>query len=241
MSGRTAISILSLLAWAGMCVSAGAQPAQAQQDAIRSNCRSDFLSLCSGVPRGGREAFECLAKNQPRLSGACRAAVSAVAPVPAAIPQQKPNPLRHRQPRRQNRLPLLLLPPHLRLPHPRRKSRPAKPPLRKPPQRPRDPARPCQARPPLRLPRRTSPSSERRRSSGASASPISGCCAKAWRSARGAPSDASPTTGRRYRRLAGRQWPIHRTRRRRPPYSRAARIRSAASDRRPRQASRRRA
>jgi len=59
-------------------------PSQAQQDAIRSNCRSDFLSLCSGVPRGGKEAFECLAKNQPRLSAACRSAVSAIAPAPAA-------------------------------------------------------------------------------------------------------------------------------------------------------------
>ena len=67
-------------------------PSQAQQDAIRSNCRSDFLSLCSGVPRGGREAFECLAKNQPRLSAGCRSAVSAVAPAASAPAAAKPAP-----------------------------------------------------------------------------------------------------------------------------------------------------
>jgi hypothetical protein len=93
MNGRAAVSILSFLAGLGVCASAGAQPTQAQQDAIRSNCRSDFLSLCSGVPRGGREAFECLAKNQPRLSAGCRAAVgaaTAAAPAPAVKPEPTP-------------------------------------------------------------------------------------------------------------------------------------------------------
>src|ERR1051326_3291823 len=49
-----AIAALALIA---ACSPALAQqPTQAQIDAIRSNCRSDFLSKCSGVPRGGPEA-----------------------------------------------------------------------------------------------------------------------------------------------------------------------------------------
>ena len=92
-----------LLAIALTCASiwlpgaAGAQqPSQEQQDAIRSSCRSDFLSLCSGVPRGGKEAFDCLKQNSARLSGTCRTAVTAVtppaAPAPAAASAPPPPP-----------------------------------------------------------------------------------------------------------------------------------------------------
>ncbi|MGD9925206.1 MAG: hypothetical protein AB7V13_27730 [Pseudorhodoplanes sp.] len=82
-------NMLAALVLLSVPVAAQAQaPSKAQQDAIRSNCRSDFLSLCSGVQRGGREALECLAKNQARLSGGCRSAVTAIAPPappPAAV------------------------------------------------------------------------------------------------------------------------------------------------------------
>lgn len=91
------LPVLSGALFLSMAATGQAQaPTKAQQDAIRSNCRSDFLSLCSGVPRGGREAFECLTKNQSRLSGGCRSAVSAVvppaAPPAAARPEPKPEP-----------------------------------------------------------------------------------------------------------------------------------------------------
>jgi hypothetical protein len=68
---------------------------EAQKSAIRSNCRSDFMSKCSSVTPGGTEAFQCLKKNEATLSGGCRAAVDAIklpsaapaaAPVPAAAP-----------------------------------------------------------------------------------------------------------------------------------------------------------
>ena len=39
---------------------AGAQPTPAQQNAIRQNCRSDFMAHCSGVTPGGAEALACL-------------------------------------------------------------------------------------------------------------------------------------------------------------------------------------
>ena len=60
-------------------MSAHAQdPTEAQKSAIRSNCRSDFMSKCSSVTPGGTEAFQCLKKNEASLSGGCRAAVAAI-------------------------------------------------------------------------------------------------------------------------------------------------------------------
>jgi hypothetical protein len=56
------------------------QPTQAERDAIRAACRSDFLANCSGVRPGGKEAFECLVRNDAKLSASCQAAVNAAAP-----------------------------------------------------------------------------------------------------------------------------------------------------------------
>ena len=58
-------------------------PAQAQRDAIRAACRSDFMANCSGVQPGGKEAFQCLLRNDAKLSPSCQAAVNAAAPKPA--------------------------------------------------------------------------------------------------------------------------------------------------------------
>jgi hypothetical protein len=63
--------------------SASAQPTAEQQSAIRSNCRSDFMSKCSGVTPGGKDALLCLQKNVASLSAACQTAVSATIPAPA--------------------------------------------------------------------------------------------------------------------------------------------------------------
>lgn len=65
---------------------AHAQPTAEQQNAIRSSCRSDFMSNCSSVTPGGAEALQCLQKNSAKLSPACRNAVSAISPKPAAAP-----------------------------------------------------------------------------------------------------------------------------------------------------------
>src|SRR5215471_7883788 len=76
-----AIAAAALIA---LCTPALAQqPTQQQIDAIRSNCRSDFLSNCSGVPRGGPEAVRCLKDHLAQLSPGCHAAVSAITPAPA--------------------------------------------------------------------------------------------------------------------------------------------------------------
>ena len=57
-------------------------PTQAQRDAIRAACRSDFMANCSGVQPGGKEAFECLLRNDAKLSPSCQAAVNAATPKP---------------------------------------------------------------------------------------------------------------------------------------------------------------
>jgi hypothetical protein len=76
------------LAFAGLLLvllhdqAAAQQPTEAQRDAIRAACRSDFMANCSGVQPGGRDAFECLLRNDAKLSPSCEAAVNAAAPKP---------------------------------------------------------------------------------------------------------------------------------------------------------------
>ena len=84
---------------------ARAQPTAEQQSALRSNCRSDFMSNCSGVQPGGAEALQCLQKNVAKLSPGCQGAVNALsprgapsqataapAPAPTAAPSAAPMP-----------------------------------------------------------------------------------------------------------------------------------------------------
>ncbi|WP_028347590.1 cysteine rich repeat-containing protein [Bradyrhizobium murdochi] len=60
-------------------------PSQAQRDAIKSQCRSDYMARCSSVPPGGEAALQCLQKNMSSLSSGCQSAVRAVE-APAAAP-----------------------------------------------------------------------------------------------------------------------------------------------------------
>ena len=53
------------------------KPSSAQVAAIRSACRSDYMSYCSSVPTGGAAALKCLEKNKSKLSGGCQQAVNA--------------------------------------------------------------------------------------------------------------------------------------------------------------------
>ena len=50
-------------------------PTKAQKDAIRSECRSDFIKYCMGVKPDGLPALECLEENMDSLSDDCQAAV----------------------------------------------------------------------------------------------------------------------------------------------------------------------
>jgi hypothetical protein len=68
---------------------AGRQPASAQQQALHSACRRDFMAYCSRVRPTGSAALGCLQRNAASLSPSCRTAVSAAgggAPPAAAQP-----------------------------------------------------------------------------------------------------------------------------------------------------------
>jgi hypothetical protein len=60
------------------------QPTSAQRDAIRSACRADFMANCLGVQPGGKDALDCLIRNDTKLSASCKSAVEAVKPASAA-------------------------------------------------------------------------------------------------------------------------------------------------------------
>jgi hypothetical protein len=87
---RSAFGIFALaLVLLGFAGQALAKPTQAQLDAIKANCRSDFMAHCWGTPRGGAAAFQCLEKNLPSLSAGCQQVIKSVAAsaAPAAAPK----------------------------------------------------------------------------------------------------------------------------------------------------------
>jgi hypothetical protein len=53
-------------------------PSEAQREAVKSECRSDYIAHCSSVQPGGEAALQCLAKNMSSLSAGCQSAVRAV-------------------------------------------------------------------------------------------------------------------------------------------------------------------
>jgi hypothetical protein len=72
-------------------------PSEAQKEAVRSACRSDYMAHCSSVQPGGEAALQCLAKNMSSLASNCQSAVRAIeasvapksepAEAPAAAPK----------------------------------------------------------------------------------------------------------------------------------------------------------
>lgn len=67
-----------------------AAPTQAQQDAIRSSCQSDYRTYCSSVPTGGSAALQCLEKNVASLSSSCQQAVRAASGTTTEAPATAP-------------------------------------------------------------------------------------------------------------------------------------------------------
>jgi hypothetical protein len=101
LTSTAAVGLLALaLALLWSSDQAAAEPTEAQVAAIKANCRSDYMSYCWSVPRGGPEAAQCLKKNLAKLSPACQQAVNAAtaaaapaapaAPATAAKPPETP-------------------------------------------------------------------------------------------------------------------------------------------------------
>jgi Cysteine rich repeat len=76
VASRLVMAAFSLAAWAG--TSFAQQPTQAQVNAIRQACRTDYQTYCASVPAGGSAALACLKENAQSLSGPCQQAVGAV-------------------------------------------------------------------------------------------------------------------------------------------------------------------
>src|SRR5437868_6747167 len=85
-----ALTIATIFAGAAPALSQA--PSQAQRDAIKSECRSDYIAHCSSVPPGGEASLQCLQKNMSSLSSACQGAVRAVEAPAAAAPKAEPAP-----------------------------------------------------------------------------------------------------------------------------------------------------
>jgi outer membrane biosynthesis protein TonB len=92
MTQVTKTASLLLAATFAFATGAFAQgPSEAQREAIKSNCRSDYMAHCSSIPPGGAASLECLQKNMSSLSGSCASAVRAVE-APAAAPKAAEEP-----------------------------------------------------------------------------------------------------------------------------------------------------
>src|SRR5882724_10152345 len=67
-------------------------PTDAQRNAIRSECRSDYEAHCASIPPGGAASLQCLQKNMSSLSSGCQTAVRAVEAPAAAAPKAESAP-----------------------------------------------------------------------------------------------------------------------------------------------------
>jgi hypothetical protein len=74
-------------------------PSEAQREAIKSNCRNDYIAHCSSIPPGGAASLQCLQKNMASLSSACAGAVKA-AEAPA---ETKAEPAPKEEPKQETR------------------------------------------------------------------------------------------------------------------------------------------
>jgi hypothetical protein len=80
------LRVIAIPALACCLIASGAMAAEltdAEKDALRSDCRSDYFSYCSSVPRGPA-VLTCLQKNIASVSPGCRQALGELGGGPAA-------------------------------------------------------------------------------------------------------------------------------------------------------------
>jgi len=79
MDRRQSLPVIALAAaLAALPAIAAEMPSEAQKEALRSDCRDDFLKHCEGVEPGGKEALVCLVDHQADVSEACKTALGPV-------------------------------------------------------------------------------------------------------------------------------------------------------------------
>ena len=124
-------ALMMAAAFAGAAPAFSQAPSQAQRDAIKSQCRSDYMAHCSSVPPGGEASLQCLQKNMSSLSSGCQGAVRAVRSARLRRRTRCKPPSRPPRRQLQNRQPPRLRHPRLRAPArpraaPPRRPRPAR-------------------------------------------------------------------------------------------------------------------
>jgi hypothetical protein len=87
-AAHTAFIVTALFAVATPAFSQA--PTDAQRNAIRSECRSDYEAHCASVPPGGAASLQCLQKNMSNLSSSCQTAVRAVEAPAASTAESAP-------------------------------------------------------------------------------------------------------------------------------------------------------
>src|SRR5882757_2917626 len=80
-------AVMTAAIFAGAAPAFSQAPTQAQRDAIKSECRSDYMAHCSSIPPGGEASLQCLQKNMSSLAPGCQSAVRAVEAPAAATPK----------------------------------------------------------------------------------------------------------------------------------------------------------
>lgn len=89
---------LGMAAATGFVATQALAQTDAQRNAIKSACRSDYMSKCASVPPGGAAAFQCLQKNMASLSSSCQTAVKALEPAAEAKPAADAKPAAEAKP-----------------------------------------------------------------------------------------------------------------------------------------------
>jgi hypothetical protein len=85
-------ALLAVAAFATAAPLLAQAPSQAQRNAIKSQCRNDYIAHCSSIPPGGEASLQCLQKNMSGLSASCASAVRAVEPAAAPKAETAPAP-----------------------------------------------------------------------------------------------------------------------------------------------------
>ena len=76
------------LAFLGLAVAAQADDTPAPN--ARQACRADYQKFCSGVPRSGGRALDCLNSHKGDLSTACQEAIAKLPPKDSATTPDQP-------------------------------------------------------------------------------------------------------------------------------------------------------
>jgi len=83
--------LLAAVTFAATSLAFSQAPTEAQREAIKSECRSDYMAHCSSIPPRGAASLECLQKNMSSLAPGCASAVRAVE-APATEPKAESKP-----------------------------------------------------------------------------------------------------------------------------------------------------